>query len=395
MIYPLDEELVRDFCVGLDEVIVVEEKRPFLEDAVRAAIQPLAQRTMVVGKCDEGGRALFPVEGGLDSDLVAEVLAGRLARPIPSVRSARRLAELQSVRERKYPAFQARTPNFCSGCPHSTSTVLAPGQVAFGAPGCACFNTVIEQPERHIDTMTQFGGEGLPWIGLAPFTDRPHLVQHVGDGSIYHSSYLNVRWAVATGTRITFKLLWNGVVANTGAQLAPGEHGLAALTRGLESEGVARIVICTKDRKQYRRQRLGRGVQVRGADEIVTVAEELAGVDGVTVLVYDESCANERRRRIKRGLLPTPTEYLLINERVRELRRLRRGEQLHEPAEDKHRVRRQDQDPRVVVQSGLLVSQRRLSVLRDGSHPQRHRLPEADSAAPRAQRTDRPLPSRR
>jgi indolepyruvate ferredoxin oxidoreductase len=315
LIYPLDEEIIREFCTGLDDVIVVEEKRGVIEPGVRAALQALRDPIRVVGKCDESGAPLFPVEGAMDADGIASVLAGRLPGPRPAS-AAIRVGELASVAAREYAAFAPRTPNFCSGCPHSTSTVLAPGQVAFGAPGCNCFNEVIEQPERHIDTMTQFGGEGLPWVGLAPFSDRRHLIQHVGDGSMYHSSYLNVRWAVATRTRITFKLLWNGVVANTGAQAAPGEHGLAALTRGLESEGVARIVICSKDPRQYRRQRLGAGVQLRRDDEIVTVSTELEAVDGVTVLIYDESCANERRRRIKRGLLPAPTEHVLINERV-------------------------------------------------------------------------------
>lgn len=316
MIYPLDKHLVTEFCRGLDEVIVVEEKRSFLEDALRAAIQPLPSGVRVVGKEDDHGRPLFPVEGGLDADLVARVLGTRLAGLLPGSVSTNRIAELDEVAARRYEPFEARTPNFCSGCPHSTSTVLAEGQVAFGAPGCACFNEVIEQPARHIDTMTQYGGEGLPWIGLAPFTDREHLIQHVGDGSMYHSSYLNVRWAVATNTRITFKLLWNGVIANTGAQLAPGEHGLAALTRGLESEGVEQIVICTKDPSQYRGQHLGSGVKLRRADEIVDVSQELAQIEGVTVLVYDESCANERRRRIKRNLVPKPTRYVLINEDV-------------------------------------------------------------------------------
>ena len=316
LVYPLDEHLVRSFCDGLDDVVVVEEKRGFLEDAVRAAIQPLPGRVRVTGKRDQAGQPLFPVEGGMDADVVARLLAPLLAAAGRDVIGAARLAEIAEIAARSYPALETRTPNFCSGCPHSASTVLAAGQVAFGAPGCACFNTVIEQPERHIDTMTQYGGEGLPWIGLAPYTDRQHLVQHVGDGSIYHSSYLNVRWAVATGTRMTFKLLWNGVVANTGAQPLTGEHGLAALTRGLESEGVKRIVICSKNPGQYRRQRLGRGVEVRRAEQMVSTAAELATVHGVTVLIYDESCANERRRRIKRGLLPPPAEYALINQDV-------------------------------------------------------------------------------
>src|SRR5882757_5563832 len=315
MIYPLDERLIRDFCAGLDEVIVVEEKRAFLESAVRAALQSTNTETTVVGKADESGADLFPIEGAMDPDVIAALLSQRIAKILPAEGLAR-LAALGAVRDRDYQAFQPRTPNFCSGCPHSTSTVLGPGQVAFGAPGCSCFNEVIDQPERHIDTMTHYGGEGSAWVGLAPFTDRPHLVQHVGDGSIYHSSYLNVRWAVATNTRMTFKLLWNGVVANTGAQLAPGERGLAALTRGLESEGVARIVICTKDPRQYRRQRLGKGVQVRPSDDLVAVSQELEQVDGVTVLIYDEFCANERRRRIKRGTIEPPIEYTVINERA-------------------------------------------------------------------------------
>lgn len=316
LIYPLDEDIVRKFCDGLDQVIVIEEKRSFMEDAIRAAIQPLTGKVQVIGKQDENGKPLFPIEGGMDSDSISPILGRYLKSHIGGSDTPMRLSELEALDSRPYPSHAPRTPNFCSGCPHSTSTVLAEGQVAFGAPGCHCFNEVIEQPKRHIDTMTHFGGEGAPWVGLAPFTDRKHLVQHVGDGSLYHSSYLNIRWAVATGTRITFKVLWNGVIANTGAQRAPGEHGLAALTRGLESEGVSRIVICSKDPKQYRKQRLGRGVEVRHASELVGVSKELESVDGVTVLVYDESCANERRRRIKRGLLAPPTEYVLINKSV-------------------------------------------------------------------------------
>lgn len=315
LVYPMDEDFVRDFCSDLEEVIVVEEKRGFIEDAVKVALQPVAQSIRVVGKLADGA-PLFPVEGGMDADVVAPLLAARLAPFVPAVGAAARLRELADIAGRRYVTHQGRTPNYCSGCPHSASTVMAEGQIAFSAPGCHCFATVIEQPERHVDTMTHMGGEGLPWIGLAPFTERPHLVQQIGDGSLYHSSYLNIRWAVSTGTRMTFKLLYNGVLANTGAQAAPGQHGLAALTRGLESEGVRYIVICTKDPDQYRGQRLGAGVQIRDADQMVQVARELEAFDDVTVMIYDESCANERRRQIKRGLLQAPTEHVLINEAV-------------------------------------------------------------------------------
>lgn len=301
LVYPLDEDLVRRFAAGLQRIVVIEEKRGFLEQQVRAALQDLGRPVEVVGK------RVFPVAHPMDADLIAGRLAGLLGLSHP------RLEALDNIRARSYAALPGRTPNFCSGCPHSASTVLAPGQVAWGAPGCNCFNEVIEQPERHIDTMTQYGGEGLPWIGLSRYTDREHIIQHVGDGSIYHSSYLNVRWAVATGVNITFKLLYNGVVANTGAQAAPGARGVAELTRGLVSEGVAKIVIATKEPGRYRRAGLPRGVDVRPADQIVAESERLSKVPGTTVLIYDESCANERRRLQRRGKLAPPDKYVYIN----------------------------------------------------------------------------------
>ena len=316
LVYPLDEDGVREFAANLEQVIVVEEKRDFLEQQVRAALQVTGRPIRVVGKRDAEGRRVFPIEGGMDADVVAERLVDLLSPVIPDLPSRARVGEIAAVRERDYLVSASRTPNFCSGCPHSTSTVLAPDQVAWGAPGCNCFNAVIEQPERHIDVMTQYGGEGLPWVGLSRYTDRQHMVQHVGDGSLYHSSYLNVRWAVAAGVDMTFKLLYNGVVANTGGQDAVGSRGLGELTRGLESEGVARIVVMTKDPAQYRKAPLASMVEVRRAHRMVETAEELAGVRGVTVLVYDESCANERRRLQKRGRIAPPTEYVVVNEDV-------------------------------------------------------------------------------
>ncbi|HEY4452789.1 MAG TPA: indolepyruvate ferredoxin oxidoreductase family protein, partial [Pseudonocardiaceae bacterium] len=306
MIYPLDVDLVRSFASGLRRIIVVEEKRDFTEQQVKAALQPLGTPIEVIGK------SVFPVAGGMDADLIATRLAGLLwTEP-----ATRRIAELAAVTDREYAPLGARTPNFCSGCPHSASTVLAPGQVAWGSPGCNCFNSVIEQPERHIDTMTQYGGEGLPWIGLSRYTERDHIVQHIGDGSIYHSSYLNIRWAVATGVNITFKLLYNGAIANTGAQQAPGARGIAELTRGLASEGVAKIVIATKEPARYRHARLGPSTEIQRADKLLDESARLSTIPGTTVLIYDESCANERRRLQRRGKLSVPDKHVFINTEV-------------------------------------------------------------------------------
>lgn len=319
LVYPLERSAAWQLADGVDQVIVVEEKRAFLEDQLRAALCDLGRPVQVLGKRDEAGRPLFPGYGGLDADGVAERL-GRLLAPRltaeEQARVGRRLDELAGARRRGDPIRISRTANYCSGCPHSTSTRLAPGQVAWGSPGCHSFASVIEQPERQVQAMTQFGGEGVPWIGLAPFTERRHMVQNVGDGSLFHSSYLNIRFCVAAGVDITFKILYNGFVANTGAQEPVGAASVPALAGLLALEGVRRVAIVTKAPSTYRRAGLPPEASLHRPSEVVALSAELAGVKGVTVLLYDETCANERRRRQRRGLLPRPQRFVLINERV-------------------------------------------------------------------------------
>lgn len=314
LVYPVDPEVVRAFARDLEEVVVVEEKRGFVEAQVKEALCGLPVR--VVGKADEAGHVLFPVEGGLDPDRVAEVLASRLRPYLGEGVGRVRLAELEAVRGRRYDPVPARTPNYCSGCPHNTSTVLLPGQVAWGSPGCHSFASIIEQPHRHIVAMTQYGGEGLPWVGLAPFVDRPHVVQNVGDGSLFHSSYPNIRFCAAAGVNITFKILYNGYIANTGAQQPVGQLGVPELTRMLEADGVRRIAVVTKDPRRYRGANLARIARVYPRHRHEEALRDLASAGGTTVYVYDETCANERRRRQKRGKLPPRTRWVWIHEQV-------------------------------------------------------------------------------
>ncbi|MFQ5521121.1 MAG: indolepyruvate ferredoxin oxidoreductase family protein, partial [Candidatus Methylomirabilia bacterium] len=317
LIYPLDADLIRDFAGDLDEIIVIEEKRGFLEAQVKEALCGLPRAIRVVGKFDESGSALFPIQGGMDSDLVAQRLGPRLLKHAgdhPGILG--RLAELKEIGARQYETLPMRTPNYCSGCPHNISTRLLDAQVAWGSPGCHSFASIIEQPERHIVSMTQLGGEGLPWIGLAPFTDRRHLVQNVGDGSLFHSSYLNIRFCVAAGVNITFKILYNGSVANTGAQDMVGGKSIPELTRLLETEGVRRIAVVTKHPRAYRNASLSSNARVYPVARQDRVLKDLEQEAGVTVFIYDGMCANERRRRQKRGQLSVPNKFVVINEAV-------------------------------------------------------------------------------
>ena len=316
LLCPLDGDFVREFAQGLDTVIVVEEKRDFLERQVGHAVCGLGP-VRVLGKHDAEGRELFPIAGGMNADIVTERLGRALASlGVLPARAAAQLGCLAAAASRPFSPQPGRSVNFCSGCPHNISTKLAPGQLAWGAPGCHIIAAVMDRPERKIVNVTQLGGEGLPWIGLSPYTSRRHIVQNVGDGALFHSSYQNIRYAVASGVNITFKLLMNGVVANTGGQNVVAGFPIPTLLQHLHLDGVARMVLITKEPQRYRGVTLPAGVTLRGVDALESSLKELEAVPGVTVLVYDGECANERRRRQKRGKLPAPQKFTFVNEDV-------------------------------------------------------------------------------
>ena len=256
-----------------------------------------------------------PIQGGMDFDQIA-MLLGRHPGDRANIPRAGKhwLAELATISGRSTVAYISPHAEFLPGCPHNIGTKLADGQVA-GQPGCHIFAMLRSEPNRRIEGVTAYGGEGMPWVGLSPYTSRDHIVQNMGDGSLFHSSYLNIRYAISAGVSITFKILYNGAIANTGGQPPVSVRSVPQLVSLLATEGVAQIAIVTKDRSVYRRAKLPSVARVYEPDQMEETLAALAKVKGVTVLIYDGQCANERRRQQKRGKLP-PTKFTIVNEDV-------------------------------------------------------------------------------
>jgi indolepyruvate ferredoxin oxidoreductase len=318
MPWPLDRETVREFAADLEEILVVEDKLPFLESQFRDALYGTTEPPRIVGKHDEQDGLLLPAEGELDADLIARAVARRLRAAgivIPSVTA--RIQELERAQRAKLvPLPVVRTPFFCSGCPHNTSTVAAADELV-GA-GIGCHTMILLNPEGRgtITGITQMGGEGTQWIGMAPFTDREHFTQNLGDGTFHHSGSLAIRAACAAGVNVTYKIFANGSVAMTGSQSIVGGMTVPELTRWLALEGVTQVVVTAEDTGRYDGVRLDPIARVRPREHMLDVQRELASVPGVTVLIHDQQCAAERRRLRKRGQAPEPAERVVINERV-------------------------------------------------------------------------------
>ncbi|MEV4316270.1 indolepyruvate ferredoxin oxidoreductase family protein [Actinocrispum sp. NPDC049592] len=311
MPFPLDREAVTELLSGLDEVLVVEDKNPFLETLVRDALYRHPQAPNVIGKFDETGKPLLSARGQVGAEDVARALARRVGTDrLPSPPIEIRPARLA------LPTIDKRTPYFCSGCPHNTSTRTGDDTLVGVGIGCHAMVALDGDGRGTQLGVTQMGGEGAQWIGLAPFTDDRHFVQNLGDGTFHHSGSLAIRAAIAAGVSMTYKLLYNDAVAMTGGQKAEGRVDVPALTRLLATEGVRRIVVTTDEPRKYRGVTLDPIASVRHRDEFADVERELSAMDGVTILIHDDRCAAEERRLRKRGTLPTPKEKVVINERV-------------------------------------------------------------------------------
>jgi indolepyruvate ferredoxin oxidoreductase len=313
MLFPMEPRIVREFARGLQEILVIEEKRSFLEMFTKDILYGMTDRPQVVGKLDEEDRPLIAPVGELDSDLVARAIARRLARRIRIDSVEARIQHLDELKRRPKPLTLARTAFFCSGCPHNRSTVVPEGSVA--AAGIGCHGMAMGM-NRGIIGVTHMGAEGAQWVGVAPFTETPHLFQNIGDGTFFHSGGLALNYAVASGVNITYKILYNGAVAMTGGQNAAGALSIPALTRRLEAEGVKRIIITSDDTTKYSGTSIAGNAEVWHRDRLLEAQSALAATRGVTVLIHDQHCAAEKRRLRKRGRMVDPQRRVFINERV-------------------------------------------------------------------------------
>ncbi|MGQ0575462.1 MAG: indolepyruvate ferredoxin oxidoreductase family protein [Pseudonocardia sp.] len=310
-IHPVEKGLLREFAAGLDTVLVVEEKSPFVEAAVRDALYGMPDAPAVIGSFDASGAPLVPEAGELTAAVLAEplrrVLGGLGVELSPAPRT-RPVLELLPV---------GRTPYFCSGCPHNRSTIVPEGAVAGGGIGCHAMVAFTGRASSEVSSLTQMGGEGAQWIGQAPYTSAGHMFQNIGDGTFAHSGQMAVQACVAAGVSITYKLLYNRAVAMTGGQDAEGALEVPALAAKLLAEGVTRVLVCADEPERYRALApLPAGVDLWHRDRLDEAQSALAAVSGVTVLVYDQRCAAESRRLRKRGALPVRRTRVVINEAV-------------------------------------------------------------------------------
>lgn len=314
MAFPLEPGIVSEFARGLESIVVVEEKRSFVELQLRELLYNSPYRPSVYGKRDSAGKTLLPAPGELDAEIIALALSRFLGDV--AVLPDRPLRE-DSAPAGLRPARGARTPSYCSGCPHNRSTLLLEGQLAGGGIGCHGMAGLMRDVGRGIEFLFQMGSEGASWIGVSPFSGTKHLFQNLGDGTYFHSGRLAVQAAVAAGVNITFKILYNDAVAMTGGQHAAGALPVPALTRELEAQGIAKIVVLSEDpAKLGQGAGLAGSAELRPREDLEQVLAELAATKGVSVMIYDQLCAAEKRRRRSRGSLPQPTRRIMINERV-------------------------------------------------------------------------------
>ncbi|WP_413205404.1 indolepyruvate ferredoxin oxidoreductase family protein [Rhodospirillum sp. A1_3_36] len=319
MPWPLEREGVRAFAEGLDEILVVEEKRAVVENQLKEQLYNWREdvRPRVVGKKDEQGDWLLPSAGELTPAKVARAIASRVEQYVtsPGIRQRLDWLEKKEALLATPKVSTKRLPYYCAGCPHNTSTKVPEG--SRGLAGIGCHYMVTWMPERNTATFSQMGGEGVAWIGQQPFCSDEHVFVNLGDGTYFHSGLLAIRAAVAAKVNVTYKILFNDAVAMTGGQPVDGTISVDGISRQLEGEGVGKIVIVSDEPDKYPIGTVfGHGVTIRHRDELDSIQKDLRTFPGVSAIIYDQTCAAEKRRRRKRGLIADPDRRIFINDLV-------------------------------------------------------------------------------
>jgi indolepyruvate ferredoxin oxidoreductase len=313
--WPLVPQTIQEFAQGLEKIIVVEEKRALIEVQLREILYGRSGLP-IIGKHDEGGNWLFHVKGALDPNLIAIAIGERINAYAKSPELDARLKNIRTHEARKAELtdLAVRVPHYCAGCPHNTSTVVPDGMRAYAGIGC---HIMVTWMDRNTGMFTHMGAEGTNWIGESSFSKRDHVFQNLGDGTYMHSGTLAIRAAVVAGVNITYKILFNDAVAMTGGQANDGGLNPAMIARQVRAENVERIAVVSDEPDKYPADAgFPEGTTFHHRDDLEFVQRELATIKGVTALIYDQTCAAEKRRRRKKGTYPDPDQRILINELV-------------------------------------------------------------------------------
>ncbi|NNF80754.1 MAG: indolepyruvate ferredoxin oxidoreductase family protein, partial [Rhizobiales bacterium] len=317
MVWPLEPEIIEEFVKGLDLVIVVEEKRSLIETQIKEQLFGRHRAPQLIGKRDENDEHLFKAFGTLDPNDIAIAIGERIGARQKNEKIEKELERLRAAQRSLSNLHEVATriPYFCAGCPHNSSTIVPEGGRAYAGIGCHWMAQYV--PERNTEGSTHMGAEGANWIGEAPFSTRKHVFQNIGDGTYNHSGILAIRAAAAAGVNITYKILYNDAVAMTGGQAHEGGLTVPQIAQQVAAEGARRIVVVTDEPDKYPASTgFPPHTAIHHRRELGKVQRELMDEEGLTVLIYDQTCAAEKRRRRKRGTFPDPAKRIMINELV-------------------------------------------------------------------------------
>lgn len=314
--WPIPVDDIRSFASGLSGIIVVEEKRSLIESQVRESLYGVSAPPFILGKKDKNGDWLFPIKGALDAGMIAPIIGDTLLALDSDSSISERVSELRQAQESLLTgeSVAQRVPYFCAGCPHNSSTIIPSGSRAYAGIGC---HYMVQWMDRDTMGYTHMGGEGANWLGEHHFSTRSHIFQNLGDGTYNHSGLMAIRASAISGANITYKILFNDAVAMTGGQ--PNDGGLTpySIAHQVSSVGANRIAIVTDEPNKYGSDlRWPSGTTIHHRRDILSIQNELSAISGLTILIYDQTCAAEKRRRRKRGEFPDPPRRVVINSRV-------------------------------------------------------------------------------